>query len=513
MRLKKDVAVTNFNVIIVDDEQGIIDSMSVFLKRSGYRFKGFTNPFEAIESIRDNKYDLLILDYIMDSIHGNEVVEKIRSFNSNLYILLLTGHKDMAPPVETLKSLDIQGYCEKSDRFDQLLLLIESARKSVDLMKKNIRYEEGLNKILQSVPKIYQLHPIGIILKDILREILPFVKSENAFILVDDLTQSIDEKCLNDESIYRGIGSYDVDVDEFLQMLDPYMLECIGTVRMDKVLLKIDGGVILPLLYEDKSVLGIIYIESVDFEEGLRLLEIYSVQATLSIKNAFLHSLVNIKNSELNKTYEELKTRYFDTIQALRLTVDARDVYTRGHSDRVAYYGAKVGKAMGLCDEDVELLKLGGIFHDIGKISTADDVLFKNQKLTKEEYDEIKKHPLRSAHILSAISMFQNVVPIVKSHHERIDGNGYPDGLKGDDIPLLARIICVVDAFDAMTSNRVYRTRLSISETKYQLISGKGMQFDEKVVDAFIKLLDDYESMQDDLKSTYELDANVAKGI
>ncbi|HEX9059604.1 MAG TPA: response regulator, partial [Clostridia bacterium] len=366
MRLKKDVAETNFNVILVDDEQGILDSMSVFLKRSGYRFKGFTNPFEAIESIRNNKYDLLILDYIMDSIHGNEVVEKIRSFNSDLYILLLTGHKDLAPPIETLKSLDIQGYCEKSDRFDQLLLLIESARKSVDLMRKNIRYEEGLNKILQAVPKIYQLHPIGKILKEILKEILPFAKSENAFILVDDLNQSFYEKCLSDEGIYRGIGSYEVTVDEFLKMLDPYMMESIGMVRMDKKLLKIEGGVILPLISDVNGVLGVIYIESVDFEEGLKLLEIYSVQATLSIKNAFLHSLVNIKNNELNKTYEELKTRYFDTIQALRLTVDAKDVYTRGHSDRVAYYAVRLGEAIGLSDADLELLKLSGIFHDIG---------------------------------------------------------------------------------------------------------------------------------------------------
>ncbi|HEX9062517.1 MAG TPA: HD domain-containing phosphohydrolase, partial [Clostridia bacterium] len=141
----------------------------------------------------------------------------------------------------------------------------------------------------------------------------------------------------------------------------------------------------------------------------------------------------------------------------------------------------------------------------------ADDILFKNQRLNKDEYEEIKKHPLKSAHILSAVSMFQNVVPVVKSHHERIDGNGYPDGLKGDKIPYLARILSVVDAFDAMTSNRIYRTRLSINQTIDQLILGKGTQFDEKVVDAFIKLLDDYESMHAYLEDTYNLSVPAAE--
>ena len=123
---------SKYKIIVVDDESGIIDSLSVFLRKSGYTLVGVTDPLEAIERVKKEHFDLMLLDFIMSPIHGDKVVEEIRKFNKELYILLLTGHKDLAPPLETIKRLDIQGYCEKSDKFDQLLLLIESGIKSIE---------------------------------------------------------------------------------------------------------------------------------------------------------------------------------------------------------------------------------------------------------------------------------------------------------------------------------------------------------------------------------------------
>ena len=127
-------ASNGYKIIVVDDEMGIIDSLSIFLKRSGYEFTGVTDPLEAIERVKNEHFDLMLLDFIMTPIHGDQVVEEIRKFNKELYILLLTGHKDLAPPLETIRRLDIQGYCEKSDKFDQLLLLIESGIKAISQM-------------------------------------------------------------------------------------------------------------------------------------------------------------------------------------------------------------------------------------------------------------------------------------------------------------------------------------------------------------------------------------------
>lgn len=500
MRRERFHVSSNYKILLVDDEPGIVDSLSVVLKRSGYHYTGLTNPLDAIDRVRNEHFDLIILDYLMNPIHGDEVVRQIREFNREIYILLLTGHKDLAPPLETIRALDIQGYCEKSDRFDQLLLLVESGIKSIAQMRLIKKFQEGLNKILQAVPKIYQLQPIGSILEEILSEILPLVNSKNAFILVDDITRFTP----GNNSIFKGIGTYHTDINDFMEMLNPSLMEHIGNARLNKSAVKLSDGVVIPLINEYHQDIGIIYVESDDLEDGLKLLEIYSSQAASSINNAFLHSLVNIKNDELNKTYEQLRERYMDTIEALRMVVDAKDTYTRGHSDRVAYYAVRIGESFGLSKEELDLLHVSGLFHDVGKIGTSDDILSKEEKLSEREFNEIRKHPLKGAHILSAISMFKEVAPIVKCHHERIDGSGYPEGLKGEAIPFMSRIIAVADAFDAMMSDRRYRSKLSFKEAQAQLIEGAGTQFDQSVVDHFNQVLERFPDMVKELTATFE---------
>jgi len=500
MRRSKSSISTDYKILIVDDEPGIVDSLSVVFKRSGYHMTGLTNPLEAIERIRNERFDLLILDFLMYPIHGDKVVEKIREFNTDLYILLLTGHKDLAPPLETIKALDIQGYCEKGDRLDQLLLLVESGIKSISQVRTIRKFQEGLNKILQAVPKIYQLQPIDNILEDILSEILPLINSTNAFILVDDVTRI----SVGNNSIYKGIGKYRTEIEDFMEMLDPSLMEHIGSARVNKKAVSLEHEVIIPLMNESQQDIGVIYVEGDDIKEGVKLLEIYAGQAASSISNAFLHSLVNIKNDELHITYEQLRERYMDTIEALRLVVDAKDIYTRGHSERVAYFSVKIGKAFGLNKDELELLRISGLFHDVGKVGTSDDILFKSAQLDEKEYDEIKKHPLTGAHILSAVSMFKEVVPIVKCHHERVDGMGYPEGLKRDAIPFLSRVIAVADAFDAMISDRHYRSKLNFGEAKTQLLQGTGTQFDEEIINKFIYELNDFDQMVKEIAGTYQ---------
>ena len=501
MRKKQKKKVSEYRIIVVDVEIGIIDSLSVVLKRSGYDIVGEVDPVKAIERIRQEHFDLLVLDFLMHPLHGDEVVEQIRKFNQELYILLLTGHRDMAPPLETIKALDIQGYCEKSDKFDQLILLVESGIKSISMLKTIKKFQDGLNRILQAVPKIYQLQPLGSILEDILTEILPLVNSENAFILVDDISSLFEGK----KSIFKGIGCYHKEIDEFMDLLHPELMEMIGQARMNRTPVQLKDGIILPLVNEQMLSIGVIFVERMEsdqnlFSQGGQLLEIYASQAASSLSNAFLHSMVNTKNDELNKTYDQLRTRYMDTIEALRVAVDAKDIYTRGHSDRVSYFAVLVGRKIGLSESELELLRISGIFHDVGKISTADDILSKSAGLSEDEYAEIMKHPLKGAQILSAVSMFKDVVPIVQHHHERIDGKGYPFGVKGEDIPLLSRIISVVDAFDAMTSDRQYRSRMDLDHARTQLIIGRETQFDARIVDAFLGILENYDEILQEME-------------
>ncbi|MFZ5974142.1 MAG: DUF3369 domain-containing protein, partial [Bacillota bacterium] len=292
MRKRPHAPINNdINIMVIDDEQGIIDSVSALLQRNGYASKGFINPMDGLEELSRSHYDLLILDYFMQPLHGDAVVEMIRKTNKELYILLLTGHKDLAPPLSTIKALDIQAYCEKSDRLDQLLLLVESGIKSIAQMRTIQKFRDGLNSILGAVPKIYQLQPIGNILEEILQQILPLVNSKDAFILIDDLAESGNAN----KSIFRGIGMYHVPINLFAEMLDPIMMENIGFARTNGTMLDTESGTIFPLENEYLNSIGVIYVEGKHSTEGAQLLALYASQAASSINNAFLHSLVNIK--------------------------------------------------------------------------------------------------------------------------------------------------------------------------------------------------------------------------
>ena len=339
---------SQYKIIAVDDEPGVLDSLQVFLKKAGYTFVGVTNPLEAIELVKKEHFDLMLLDFIMTPIHGDQVVEAIRQFNKELYILLLTGHKDLAPPLETIRRLEIQGYCEKSDKFDQLLLLVESGIKAIAQM-----------------------------------------------------------------------------------------------------------------------------------------------------------NLIKKINLELKDTYSKLESAYMESIQTLRFTVEAKDFYTRGHSDRVSEYSVLIGQKLGLSDKDLHILKVGGLFHDIGKIGVPDSILLKDSKLTDDEYSEIKNHPSIGAHVLSNATIFKDVIPIVKHHHERYDGKGYPGKLKGKNIPYLARITAIADSFDAMTSKRTYRNSLTLDFVKAEIEKCKGTQFDPEYADAFLDILNNDYNKIEEIRNKY----------
>ena len=347
---KLDVHTDNssYKILVVDTEDRIIDSLGIYLKQAGYTYFSTKDPLDAVRKIRNADYDLLVLNYTSEPINSDKIVEKIRSFNKELYILLLAENSKITPPIETIKKLDVQGYCEKNDKFDRLLLSIEAGLKSVE------------------------------------------------------------------------------------------------QVRMIKSI-----------------------------------------------------------NSELSESREIIEQAYLEAIETLRYTVEAKDFYTRGHSDRVAAYAVLIGEKLGLSEDELRTLQIGGQVHDIGKIGIPDSILLKDGSLTEKEYAEIKNHPLIGAHILSYISGFSDLVPIVKYHHERYDGKGYPSNLKGDNIPLLARITSIADTFDAMMSRRSYRDALSLDFALDELKNCMGTQLDPELVPIFINIIENEYGKIEDIQKKY----------
>ncbi len=246
---------------------------------------------------------------------------------------------------------------------------------------------------------------------------------------------------------------------------------------------QIDIGIksmlMLPLVSKGETI-GIVDIGSVHparfTPEHLSTAENLAAQITVALENASL--------------YEDLQQLLINTITSFASVIDAKSPWTRGHSERVTQYAIAIGMEMKLDKTALETLRLAGILHDIGKIGLYDVVLDKPDKLTSEEFELVKEHSVKGASILEPIKQLKGIISVIKYHHERIDGKGYPDGLKGEEIPLLSRILCVADSYDSMTANRPYRKaygkKFAIKELKY--CSGK--QFDPKVVEAFLKVLD-----------------------
>jgi len=193
---------------------------------------------------------------------------------------------------------------------------------------------------------------------------------------------------------------------------------------------------------------------------------------------------------ENNSLFDDLKELFIGSLKALTNSIDAKDQYTRGHSERVAFISRwiaeQLAKIRPISEKQIHHIYLAGLLHDIGKIGVSEAVLRKRGRLTDEEMAIIQAHPRIGASILSDIRQMCEIVPGVLGHHERVDGKGYPQGLIGDDIPLVARIISLADAFDAMTSKRVYRSALSIQTAIDEIEKGIGTQFDEQVVRAFL---------------------------
>ena len=202
-------------------------------------------------------------------------------------------------------------------------------------------------------------------------------------------------------------------------------------------------------------------------------------------RDAFLNML-----EDGNESFKELEDLFLKFIVVMVNALDAKSPWTKGHSERVSIYAEQIATELGMDEDEVKKIKLAGLLHDIGKIATYDYLLDKPKSLTKEEFDIIKKHPTQGVNILKEIKQLNEIMPLIRGHHERIDGKGYPDKLKSSQIAFGARILHVADSFDSMTSDRPYRAAAGTDYALSELKKNRGTQFDEIVVDAFLKVLE-----------------------
>ncbi|MFH1201854.1 MAG: HD domain-containing phosphohydrolase [Candidatus Omnitrophota bacterium] len=235
----------------------------------------------------------------------------------------------------------------------------------------------------------------------------------------------------------------------------------------------------VPLVYQDR-VIGTLSVS------GRKNKENFNDDDLILLSNLASQTSVALENARLS---EDMERTYFETVSALAIAVEAKDPYNRGHSQHVAEYSVKIAQYLNLDKETIEIVKNAAMLHDIGKIGIGDEVLKKPSELTDEERQVMHNHPLIGESIIRPIHSLARLLDPIKHHHEFLNGSGYPDHLKGDDIPLTARILAVADSFDAMTANRPYRKGMSFEEAKQELKKYSGIYYDPKVVEAFCSVV------------------------
>ena len=479
-------------ILIVDDEKHIRTICSEILGRQNYQVTCLGNPQAALEAARREPFDLLLTDISMPGMDGLELLGAIKKLQKEITAVLMTGYGTVDHAIQSIH-LGANGFLIKPFSQQDLIQAVEGALERSRLMHENVRLKFLLPLFEVNKTLLSELH-LEALLDKVAEVALNATGSETAsVILIEDTGRFVHqshahsshsvEKELHQQLI-QEMGTKVVK-DRIPLVITPESSvdENIGQM-MNKS--RFSAVVALPLLSKDKTV-GFLHlckkIGDVPYSRSdVELLSILCGQAAIAIENAKLFEEVESKN-------RELEDFYFDSVKALAQTIEAKDSVTGSHGDRLVNYALAIADRFKMSKQEKIWLGYAAALHDIGKIAVSESVLKKAGKLTSDEYDEMKTHPIRGAEILREIKFLEQVVPMVYYHQEQFNGRGYPEGLEGNEIPIGSRIVAVLDAFDAMTSDRPYRKGLPIQTAIEELRRYSGVQFDPEVVEIFIDVV------------------------
>ena len=472
-------------VLVVDDEKFIRDILADFLGMEGYVVRTAPDGASAIAELERARYDMIISDLKMPRMGGLELLREVAARHPDTLTVIMTGFGTVETAIDAMKR-GAYDYVLKPFKVEEIVHVVQRGLEKRRLEAENLRLREAL-----SLYKVSEAIAASLSLEDVIATVtkggLDEVRADFVSTWLEDGRGGYSQSRLGrnaqlPEIAYEGIFDT-LEVQSRLSRGD--LLVEHGQKAADLFTKQPAPAAvsvaIVPLTMRDR-LMGWIAVMSVTaskrFDEGQRkLLSLIASRAAASIENARL--------------YENLQATFKQTIQGLATTIDKMDRYTAGHSERVARYAIVLARWIGLSAEMTEVIRQSALMHDIGKIGCVMN-LNKPGKLTDLEYEVFKKHPVYGREILDPIEFLQPVIPGVYLHHERWDGSGYPIGLAGKDIPLVARIIAVADTYDAMTSDRAYRRALPHEVTVNEIIRCSGTQFDPDLAGTFTDEIEEY---------------------
>jgi putative nucleotidyltransferase with HDIG domain len=473
-------------VLVVDDEETIRDILADFLEIEGFSVTKAMDGKSALAELTRGEYDMVISDLKMPNMGGIDLLDAISKQSPSTVTVIMTGFGTVETAIDAMKR-GAYDYITKPFKMEQVVHVVRRGLEKKTLEAENLRLKEAVSlyRVSEAIADSLSLEEV---LETVVHNAVTEVNADVALIFLDEGENGYQERSRKVHPKFTGAmacGELDPRLftrffqqEEFLLVqgrkgLQFFQIPPRGIEPRSLVVtqLKTSGrtmGYVVAISFSTGKI----------FDEGQRkLLSIISNRAAATIENARL--------------YEDLKLTFEQTLLGFVSAIDKMDQYTAGHSEGVARYAKMLAVRLGLSADQVQIVRQAALMHDVGKIGCVAS-LNKPDKLTAVEYESFKKHPEYGKEILEPIKFMATIIPGVRYHHERWDGLGYPRGLKGEETPLVARIIALADAYDAMTSDRAYRRALTHEATMQEITSNAGTQFDPHLVQIFSDVIEEY---------------------
>lgn len=490
-------------ILLVDDEEAILDISTEYLLQKGYNVITAGNGFEAVDILETENIACCFTDINMPGMDGIQLAEHIQKKDMTIPVIIMTGYPTLDNTIQTVKN-GVVDFLIKPVSLEQMDICLQRALSQKKLLIENIMLHEeieGKKRIeelnRQLIDKVNELNNFNKIMTDFAK----ISSSRELFNTIVSLGREIvdadraDFYILPGESAPPNLIATSIENHQFRETNTGDFENLANEIARDGLPLliqdnqsgssglstSIKSAMIVPMKIREKT-FGVVTVCMIEGEKRFDEQSLYQI-SFLAQKAA--------DTAENIALYETISENLFSTLRGFVKAVEMKDAYTKEHSNRVAEMSVVLAREMGCSAEELDIIDLAGKLHDIGKIGIADNILLKPGRLDDNEFEIIKEHPELGSSIVGQLGLWSRETEIIRHHHERYDGNGYPDRLKAEAIPYLARILSVADAYDAMASDRAYRKKMDSAKVTSIIREGAGSQFDPEVVSAYLKLVDE----------------------
>ena len=484
-------------ILVVDDEKVIREILTEFLTMEGYQVGAAEDGQKALDELALRSYDLIISDLKMPRMSGLQLLERLAANGVNVLTVIMTGFGTVETAIEAMKR-GAYDYILKPFKVEEVIHVVQRALYQRRLQAENLRLREALTiyTVSEALATSIDLdHILDVILKAALRE----TAADAATLFLRDVkTGRYEERVkLVDDGHRRGLPT--PAFDQLIHRFGKGQTVVSHGDTNARFFVEPDAADLVSFvsvpLQVAADVIGVVNVYSFTpgkrFDEGQRkMLAVLASRASGAIDNARLYGDLRMRNDELRTANLSLEAMFQQTVAGFAQALEENDLYTRGHSERVALYSELLGRGMTLPEDELQRLVQAGVMHDIGKLGVRYDMLNKPGKLTADEVKIFRQHPEKGKRILEPVPCLHGLIDGCWCHHEWWDGGGYPRGLSGHNIPVVGRIVAIADAYDAMTSDRAYRRALPHDVAVGEIERCAGTQFDPELAELFVAVID-----------------------